>query len=167
MRRNNIRAILNKLRALNWRSFAINAAIIIAVVTAIRLWQQRDVVAGAAPPLPGVTWSKQPTLVHFWATWCPVCRAEQGAIQALAQDYPNTVTIAMQSGERAAVDKFMREQALTFPVINDADGSLSQAWGVHAVPASFIVDGAGQVRFVEIGYTTGLGLRLRMWLAGL
>src|SRR5512137_902409 len=152
MRRNNIRAILNKLRALNWRSFAINAVIIIAVVTAIRLWQQRDVVAGAAPPLPGVTWSKQPTLVHFWATWCPVCRAEQGSIQALAQDYPNTVTIAMQSGERAAVDKFMREQSLTFPVINDADGSLSQAWGVHAVPASFIVDGAGQVRFVEIGY---------------
>jgi thiol-disulfide isomerase/thioredoxin len=166
MRRNNIRAILNKLRALNWRSFAINAAIIIVVVLAIRTWQQRDVVSGAAPPLPGVTWSKQPTLVHFWATWCPVCRAEQGSIQALAQDYPNTVTIAMQSGERAAVDKFMREQSLTFPVINDADGSLSQAWGVHAVPASFIVDAAGQVRFVEIGYTTGLGLRLRMWLAG-
>jgi thiol-disulfide isomerase/thioredoxin len=166
MRRNNIRATLNKLRALNWRSFAINAAIIIVVVTAIRMWQQRDVVAGAAPPLPGVTWSKQPTLVHFWATWCPVCRAEQGSIQALAQNYPNTVTIAMQSGERAALDKFMREQSLTFPVINDADGSLSQAWGVHAVPASFIVDGAGQVRFVEIGYTTGLGLRLRMWLAG-
>ncbi len=166
MRRNNIRALLNKLRALNWRSLAINAAIIIVVVTAIRLWQQRDVVAGAAPQLPGVTWAKQPTLVHFWATWCPVCRAEQGSIQALARDYPNTITVAMQSGDQAAVDKFMREQSLTFPVINDADGSLSQAWGVHAVPASFIVDGAGQIRFVEIGYTTELGLRLRMWLAG-
>ena len=166
MRRNSIRAILAKLRALNWRALAVNAAIIIVVVAAIRMWQQRDVVAGAAPLLPGVTWPQQPTLVQFWATWCPVCRAEQGSIQALAQDYPNTVTIAMQSGERAAVDKFMREQGLTFPIINDADGRIAQAWGVHAVPASFIVDGAGQIRFVEMGYTTELGLRLRLWLAG-
>lgn len=129
------------------------------------MWQQRDIVAGAAPQLPGMTWSKQPTLVHFWATWCPVCRAEQSSIETLAKDFPNTVTIAMQSGDQAAVDKFMREQSLSFPVINDADGLISQAWGVHAVPASFIVDGNGQIRFVEIGYTTGWGLRLRLWLA--
>ena len=129
------------------------------------MWQQRDIVAGAAPQLPNVTWSKQPTLVQFWATWCPVCRAEQSSIEALASDYPNTITVAMQSGNAAAVNKFMREQSLSFPVINDADGSLAQAWGVHAVPASFIVDSKGQIRFVEIGYTTGLGLRLRLWLA--
>ncbi len=165
MRRNNIRSILAKLRVLNWRSFAINAAIIIVAVLAIRMWQQRDVVAGAAPVLPGVAWSKQPTLVHFWATWCPVCRTEQDSIQTLAKDYPNTITIAMQSGDQAAVGKFMREQSLNFPVINDADGRISQAWGVHAVPASFIVDGTGQIRFVEIGYTTEWGLRLRQWLA--
>jgi thiol-disulfide isomerase/thioredoxin len=129
------------------------------------MWQQRDIVAGAAPQLPNVTWGKQPTLVQFWATWCPVCRAEQSSIETLASDYPNTITVAMQSGNAAAVSKFMREQSLSFPVINDADGLISQAWGVHAVPASFIVDSKGQIRFVEIGYTTGLGLRLRMWLA--
>lgn len=129
------------------------------------MWQQRDVVTGSAPPLPGVTWHKQPTLVHFWATWCPVCRAEQGLIEALSKDYPNTITVAMQSGNDAAVSQFMREQSLSFPVINDTGGKISQAWGVRGVPASFIVDAAGQIRFVEIGYTTGLGLRLRLWLA--
>ena len=40
-------------------------------------------------------------------------------------------------------------------------------WGVRAVPASFVVDGTGQIRYVEVGYTTGIGLRLRLWLAGL
>jgi hypothetical protein len=44
---------------------------------------------------------------------------------------------------------------------------IAAQWGVRAVPASFIVDGAGQIRFLEIGYTTGAGLRLRLWLAGL
>lgn len=151
--------------ARKWRPFAINALIIIVVVLGMRMWQQRDIVAGPAPQLPGVAWNKQPTLVHFWATWCPVCRAEQGSIEALTKDYPNTVTVAMQSGNDAAISKFMREQSLSFPVINDAGGNISQAWGVHAVPASFIVDSQGQIRFVEIGYTTGWGLRLRLWLA--
>jgi alkyl hydroperoxide reductase subunit AhpC len=33
------------------------------------------------------------------------------------------------------------------------------------VPASFIVDTDGKIRHVEIGYTTGAGLRFRLWLA--
>jgi len=31
----------------------------------------------------------------------------------------------------------MREQEISFPAINDADGRISAAWGVHGVPASF------------------------------
>jgi hypothetical protein len=38
---------------------------------------------------------------------------------------------------------------------------------VHAVPASFIIDAEGNIRFVEIGFTTEMGLRLRLWLAQL
>jgi len=131
----------------------------------MRVWQQRDVVSGPAPALPGVVWNGQPTLVHFWATWCPVCRAEQSSIESFAKDYSNTVTIVMQSGDPASVEKFMQEQSLSFAAINDPSGEMSATWGVHAVPASFIVDGAGRIRFVEIGYTTGIGLRLRRWLA--
>ncbi len=61
----------------------------------------------------------------------------------------------------------MREQGIEFPVLNDADGSLSNAWGVHAVPASFIIAPDGKIRFVEVGYTTAWGIRLRLWLAGM
>jgi len=133
-------------------------------------------VGGAAPPLQGALLNgsayvlparpTQPVLVHFWATWCPVCRAEQGAIAAIAQDRPDTITVAMQSGSDAEVAKHLVEQGLRFPVLNDSDGRLSSAWGVHAVPASFIISPDGQIRFVEVGYTTALGLRLRLWLAG-
>ena len=105
-------------------------------------------------------------LVHFWATWCPVCRAEQDTIEALAKDHP-TVTVAMQSGAAAVVAEHLNKEALSFPVLNDPDGAISAEWGVRAVPTSFVVDGAGQIRFVEVGYTTGLGLRLRLWLARL
>ena len=51
-------------------------------------------------------------------------------------------------------------------VINDPTGEIAADWGVMGVPASFVVDGSANIRFVTSGYTTGPGLRLRLWLAG-
>ncbi len=149
---------------------------LLVLILGIRAWQQSGTASGPAPALAGelldgkpvalAAFAGKPVLVHFWATWCPICRAEQGSIDALARDVP-VITVAMQSGSRAEVIQFLRKETLSFPVLNDPDGVLAAQWGVRAVPASFIVDGAGQIRFLEIGYTTGVGLRLRLWLAGL
>lgn len=158
-----------------WLRRFLEVLLFIVIIFGVRAWQQRDIVQGAAPALSGVLLDgkpfvlaaapAQPVLVHFWATWCPICRAEEGSIESLARDNPNVITIAMQSGSSSAVQQYMREQALSFPVLNDADGKISASWGVQAVPASFIVDTDGKIRFIEIGYTTGIGLRLRLWLA--
>lgn len=159
-----------------WRKLALQLLLFVVFVAGVRAWQHRDMANGMVPPLAGVMLAggaytlpvqpAQPVLVHFWATWCPICRAEQGSIAAIAQDHPNTITVAMQSGSDAEVAKHLAGQGLHFPVLNDADGRLSDSWGVHAVPASFIISPDGQIRFIEIGYTTGIGLRLRLWLAG-
>ncbi|MEO6976707.1 MAG: protein disulfide oxidoreductase [Gallionella sp.] len=167
----------NKSRAKKWLGYAINALVFVTLIVGIRTWQQRDMVSGAAPELQGITLAglsytlpahpEKPVLVHFWATWCPICRTEQGSIVDIAHTHPNTITVAMQSGSTAEVVRHMREQGIAFPVINDQDGKLSAQWGVHAVPASFIIAPDGRIRFVEVGYTTGIGLRFRLWLAGL
>ena len=166
-----------KSRAAKWRAYVIEALVFVILIAGIRAWQQRDMVSGSAPALQGVTLAglpynlparpKQPVLVHFWATWCPICRAEQDSITSIAHDHPDTITVAMQSGSAEQIVRHMREQGIDFPVVNDRDGKLSSAWGVHAVPASFIIGTDGRIRFVEVGYTTGLGLRLRLWLAGM
>jgi len=150
--------------------------VLLVVILGVRAWQQSGIARGPAPVLAGVllngksvalsAFAGRPVLVHFWATWCPICRAEQGSIEALAHDVP-VITVAMQSGERAAVVQYLRKEELSFPVLNDPNGAIAAQWGVRAVPASFVVDGAGQIRYVEVGYTTGIGLRLRLWLAGL
>ena len=149
---------------------------VLALILGARAWQQSGIASGPAPALTGVlldgkpvtlaAFSGRPVLVHFWATWCPICRLEQDSIDALARDAA-VITVAMQSGDRAAVVQHLRNETLSFPVLNDPDGVIAAQWGVRAVPASFIVDGAGQIRYVEVGYTTGIGLRLRLWLAGL
>jgi len=164
-------------RKAKWRNIVVNVLLFVVVVAGIRAWQHRDMISGAAPALQGVTLTGQPyilpahpaqsVLVHFWGTWCPICRAEQDSIVAIAHDHPNIITVAMQSGKPEEVARYMREQGVDFPVVNDPDGGISNVWGVHAVPASFIIAPDGKIRFVEVGYTSGLGLRLRLWLAGM
>ena len=158
-----------------WLRRGLEILLFIVLIMGVRAWQQRDIEKGLAPPLSGIlldgkpfvlaTKPAQPVLVHFWATWCPICRAEEGSIESLARDNPNVITVAMQSGNSAAVQQYMQKQGVSFPVINDADNRISAAWGVNGVPASFIIDSGGNIRYVEIGYTTGIGLRFRLWLA--
>lgn len=167
----------NSARASKWWSYALNVLLLVALVAGIRFWQQRDMASSAAPALQGVTLAGQPytlpahpdkpVLVHFWATWCGVCRAEEGSIAAIARDHPNAITVAVQSGAPDVVFRYMHQRGIEFPVVNDRDGALAAAWGVHGVPASFIIAPDGRIRFVEVGYTTGIGLKLRLWLAGL
>jgi thiol-disulfide isomerase/thioredoxin len=169
------RASIKPSRSRVWLRRGLEVLLFIVLIMGVRAWQQRDIVTGVAPPLigrlldgtPFVLADKpaQPVLVHFWATWCPICRTEEGSIESLALDNPNVITVAMQSGDSGVVQQYMREQALSFPVVNDADNRISATWGVQAVPASFIVGTDGKIRYVEIGYTTEIGLRFRLWLA--
>lgn len=149
--------------------------VILLILFALRLWMLRDIVEGVAPNISEYTLSgihfdlyqhKKPILVHFWASWCPVCQLEESNIENLSKKYP-VITIAMQSGNDAEIKKYMREQNLSFDTINDEDGSLSQKYKIRGVPVSFIINKDNRIDFVEVGYTTELGLFARLWWAGL
>ncbi len=153
---------------------ALEALLLLALYFGLRAWLQQDMAAGTAPPLAGITlagepfdlqtFPERPVLIHFWATWCRICRMEQESIDAIARDWP-VITVAMQSGDDAAVRAFLEREGLSFPVINDPEGALAHRYGVTGVPASFIVDRANRIVFRERGYTTGAGLRARLRLA--
>ena len=154
----------------------VELSIILIVLLAVRFWMQRDVVSGTAPNISAVTLKGQhfdlyknkrrPILVHFWATWCPVCKLEQSNIENIAEDLP-VITIAMQSGNNDELSQFMQAEKLSFAVINDENGALSRSYNIRGVPVSFIVNKDNKIKFVEVGYTTELGLRSRLWWAGL
>jgi thiol-disulfide isomerase/thioredoxin len=105
-------------------------------------------------------------LVRFWATWCGVCKAEQHNFDAVARGLP-VLSVASQSGSADDVAAYVRRQGIAHPVMLDPDGSLARRFGVRSFPTTFVVDAKGEIRYVEVGYTTELGLRARMWLAGL
>jgi len=103
-------------------------------------------------------------LIVFWASWCKVCKAEAGNIEALAEDWP-VISVALQSGELDEVADYLEERGLSVPALADDDGAIAQAWGVKAVPAHFVVDATGNIRFRVAGYATKWGLAARLWWA--
>ena len=159
-----------------WLVLSIQALVLLLLYLGLRAWMQRDMVSGPVPELTthlvnGDTFSTHDYrgkvwLLHFWAEWCAICQAEQGAISAVAERWP-VVTVAMQSGDRLAVEGYLRAQGLDWRTVVDQSGSIAKRFGVGAVPASFVIDSAGNIRFRETGYTSSWGLRLRLWLASL
>ncbi|MCK9380446.1 MAG: redoxin domain-containing protein [Sulfuritalea sp.] len=156
-----------------WQRWLLEAGLIIAVIGGVQIYQTRGLPEGAAPPLEGlrtdgslvkVGAGDTATLVAFWATWCPVCAAEEGNIVAVASDY-RVISVAMQSGDSAAVAKHLKERGIELPVLVDADGRHAANWHVRGVPTHFVVDGAGNVRFRVVGYATTWGLKARLWWA--
>ena len=106
----------------------------------------------------------KPYVLHFWATWCPVCRAEAANIDALARD-AKVITVAVKSGGLDEIHNYMRENGLSFPVVNDQNGAIATQFKITVFPTTIIVGRDGKVFWAESGYTTTWGLKFRLWLA--
>lgn len=136
-------------------------------------FQKRNLISGqvpaySAPMLQGAVFDSRditgkPYILHFWASWCPICRFEQDNIQALSRDH-RVISVAMQSGDRAEVQKYMQEHGLSFMTLIDENGQLAGRFGIRGVPTTLLINRQGEIAFREVGFTTEWGLRLRMWL---
>jgi thiol-disulfide isomerase/thioredoxin len=152
--------------------------LLIVVFFAVQGWKDRTLIEGQAPPLTSrsldgaaFAWDDpdragRPALLYFWASWCPICRAMQGNVEAIARDYP-VISVALQSGTDQELRDYIRKHAFTLPVHSDPDGAIAARYGLKGVPALFIVDAHGTIRHAVSGYATEWGLRLRLWQAGL
>ena len=109
---------------------------------------------------------KKPLLIHFWATWCPTCKLEASNIDFIAKHF-NVVTIAVDSGSKKEIEKYLQENGYTFKVVNDAQSILSSLFHIAGFPTTFIYDKNKKLIFSEVGYTSIIGLYLRMWWAEL
>ena len=112
-------------------------------------------------------WPNEPLLIHFWATWCPICEMENDNIQNVAKDY-RTLNIAIQSGSDTEITEYANRNNLKLDnIINDRSGTLATFFGVTGTPTSFIISPSGKISSKEVGYMTELGLRFRLWWASI
>lgn len=94
------------------------------------------------------------TLLQFWATWCPVCRGDQSAvdnIQSMFADQGLTV-IAIDVGEsEATVRSYLQASPRSCPVVVDSGHSLAARFGVHGYPHYVLIDAEGNIAGTQSG----------------
>ena len=139
------------------------------------LWMSRDQYTGPVPDLVGEALDGRiqrvsffspdaPRVLYFFAEWCPICKLQHSVISSVNEREP-VLGIAMQSGSTHEVARYVEQQEFEFEVINDAAGDISGRFGVNGVPAVFVIDSNGQIRYSTRGYTSWMGLMTRIWLA--
>jgi hypothetical protein len=158
----------------NRRELLLNIALIMALLAGTQWYAARGLASGAPPPLNGQTlggkkfsladFNGRSAVIYFWASGCGICGQMQSSIKHIAQIAP-LISVAMQSGDAAEVGLYMAEHDFYPDTLLDESGSLSNAYGLKGVPAIFILDPQGKVRFATSGFTTAWGIRLRLWLA--
>ncbi|MEX0846415.1 MAG: TlpA disulfide reductase family protein [Ilumatobacteraceae bacterium] len=102
-----------------------------------------------------------PAVVNLWATYCAPCRAEMPAFEQVANDIGDQVRfIGVNEGDDAAsAQAFLDEVGVTFDQYLDANGALTDALRVTALPATVVVDADGAVLTVHSGALDEQGIR--------
>jgi cytochrome c biogenesis protein CcmG/thiol:disulfide interchange protein DsbE len=98
----------------------------------------------------------RPVLVNLWASWCPPCRSEMPAMQEVYEEYQDAgfVILAVNSTYQDDPNDalaFVDELGLSFPILFDADGSVSHRYQSRALPTSFVIDQEGIIQEVVVG----------------
>jgi cytochrome c biogenesis protein CcmG, thiol:disulfide interchange protein DsbE len=95
------------------------------------------------------------TVVNFWASWCPPCRAEHPVLKAMAADGVRVAGINIMDDPDKAQTYLAEDGNPFFALATDPQGRNRVEWGVTAPPETFIIRGDGTVAFKFVGPLVG------------
>lgn len=98
--------------------------------------------------------AKRPILVKFWGSWGPSCILEHPVLMELQASNIPLWSIVFRDTRANALDYLERNGNPYARVALDAAGRAALDWGVTEVPATFLVDGDGIVRWHFAGPLT-------------
>lgn len=94
-------------------------------------------------------------VLHFWASWCPVCRGEIPKLADLyqrASRHDLTVLTVSVDQDLAQLKAFVERARLPYPIIPDSQltPSVADRYGIHGIPVTYVLarDGRIAARFI-------------------
>ena len=96
--------------------------------------------------------------VDFWATWCKPCMHELPNVIALHHDMQNNpdftvLGVSLDSQQTLGqLRKVVKKSGITYPVVYTNDGcrSITDRWGVHQIPTTYLIDPQGNIAGEDI-----------------
>lgn len=94
---------------------------------------------------------KSAVLVHFWTTWCDLCKDDMKVYRQLQAKYARqgfTIVGVNVDEDRAKVDAFLKENRLSWSQLYEEGGmesDIATQFGVLTVPTTFLLDKSGKV----------------------
>jgi thiol-disulfide isomerase/thioredoxin len=142
-------------------------AALACVASACKPAEQAPVRVGAAAPVYRATLLSGDTvttdqlkgkvvLLNVWATWCAPCREEIPYLQKLFEakrgDGLEIVGVSIDArGSDESVTSFVKEFGMTYPIWRDPDERVQSLYMALGVPASYLIDRAGVLRWRHLG----------------
>ncbi len=98
----------------------------------------------------------KPVMINFWATWCPPCKEEMPLLERYSKKYAEKlVLLGINSEENADVVKpFISTMGISFPILLDLNGTVTNRYFVQDFPYTFFIDENGVLRAQHIGLLT-------------
>jgi peroxiredoxin len=95
-------------------------------------------------------------LLNVWATWCHPCREEIPVLQALHEQYESSglslVGVSVDArGEEDTIREFAKDFNMTYPLWLDPDERVQSTFLAIGVPATFLIDRNGILRWRHVG----------------
>ena len=160
-----------------WVSLSLQALLLVSFLVAVAAYQTRKHLrAGVAPDfqlraLSGErvslsSFRHKKVLLHFFATWCGVCRAELPSVRGVARNLqPDEVLLAIveDADDLEAVRRYASDHDLTYPILLGTPEAI-RGYRVNAFPTNYFINGDGTISSSTVGLSTRIGMTLRLWL---
>lgn len=97
-------------------------------------------------------------IIDFWATWCVPCMHEMPYVQKAFEKYaaaPDVAFMIVNSGSKNTLQDaqgWWGNKKYTFPVYYNTDEQVGDKFGFNFIPAVYIIDKNGYIRFKTIGF---------------
>ena len=123
-----------------------------------------------APPISGMTLLGtnysfkvgKVAVVNVWASWCSPCRAEEPALTALAEMYPDVSFIGILTRDNPVnAEAFVRKRNIPYPTLIDDSILIGfrKSLPANAIPSTVVIDKQGNVAARVSGAVTVSSLK--------
>ncbi len=98
----------------------------------------------------------QTILVNLWATWCAPCRMETPYLQSVYEENQDRglMVVGVSVDSPSALDSvkdFLEEMGVTYDILLDPDMVSTDVFAAIGLPASFLIDEDGVIRYTRLG----------------